>query len=64
MVGAGGLVAVCDGGALAQKQRPVVAEVVVIPVVLHSLDLQVLRSVPVISRSTVTILFTDTSALN
>ena len=64
VVGARGLVAVCDGGALAQKQRPVVAEVVVIPGVLHSLDLQVLRSVPVISRSTVTILFTDTSALN
>ena len=46
MVGARGLVAVCDGGALAQEQGPVVAEVVVIPGVLHSLDLQVFRSVP------------------
>ena len=34
------------GGALAQEQGPVVAEVVVIPGVLNRLDLQVLRGVP------------------
>ena len=63
MVGARGLVPVRHGGALAQEQRPVVAEMLVIPgvimvrvrvkmslmlpVVLQGLDLQVLRGVPV-----------------
>ena len=50
MVGARGLVAVCDGGALAEEQGPVVAEVIVIPGVLHRLDLQVLRGVPGIDQ--------------
>ena len=50
MVGARGLVAVGNGGALAEEQGPVVAEVVVIPIVLHSLDLQVLRGVSVIGQ--------------
>ena len=50
VVGARGLVAMGHGGALAQEQGPVVAEFVVIPGILHRLDLQVLRGVPVISQ--------------
>ena len=46
MVGARGLVPVGHSGALAQEQGPVVAEVVMIPGVLHRLDLKVLRGVP------------------
>ena len=50
VVGARGLVAVSHSGALAQEQRPVVTEIVMIPGILHSLDLQVLRCVPVIGQ--------------
>ena len=61
MVGARGLVPVCHGGALAQEQGPVVAEVVVIPGVLHRLDLQVLRGVPGNGPSVITIMTSNWS---